>query len=226
MIIHFTKTFDSLKNIIQTLSFNLSYCKEIFNVEDEKISSAAHPMVCFSKYDLDVLERQNITYGKYGIAFTKKWAIENRLNPVLYIEKTSQAAKGLGDLLKARQGKLKSVSLPTELRLPIMQLKCFTKNVNGYNSYLKKDNYDFTKENEWRYIPYKKDINGNYISLDLSKYEENQSMHNEKIEDYPLKFKIIDIDKIFVASRFEIKSLSESINIDKCLIQESNWKTE
>ena len=94
------------------------------------------------------------------------------------------------------------------------------------NSYLKKDDYDFTKENEWRYIPYRKDINGNYISIDLSKYEENQTMHNEKIEDYPLKFEIIDIKKIFVASHSEIKSLSESINIDKCLIQVSNWKTE
>ena len=192
MIIHFTKNFDSLKKIIQTLSFNLSYCKEFFNVEDERISSAAHPMVCFSEYDLDVLEKQYITYGKYGIGFTKKWAIENRLNPVLYIEKNSQAAKGLGNLLKARQGKFKSVSLPNDLRLPIMQLKCFAKNVKGYNSSLKKDDYDFTKENEWRYIPYKKDINGNYISIDLSKYEENQSMHNEKIEDYPLKFEIID----------------------------------
>jgi hypothetical protein len=183
-------------------------------------------MVCFSEYSLDELKEKNITYGKYGIALTKKWATKNKLNPVLYVESTSQAAKGLGVLLKARQNKLNSVKLPSKLRLPIMQLKCFTKNVSGYNSFLEKNDFDFKSENEWRYVPYKKDIGGNLISQHMNKYLEDPAKYNKKLEKYPLRFNAEDIKMIFVSSKVEIVSVSKALKIDKQIIKKSNWKTK
>jgi len=223
LIIHVTNNFGALKNILKTSSLKLSYCGEIFNMGNEKISSAAHPMVCFSEYGLNELKEQNITYGKYGLALTKEWARKNKLNPVLYVESTSQAAKGLSTLLRARQGKLPSVELPDALRLPIMQLKCFTKNVRGYNSFFEEENYDFSRENEWRYVPYPKEIEGNFISQHLSKYKKAPEKYNKRIEKYSLGFSAKDIKAIFVSSKVEIENISKTLKIDKDIVRESNW---
>ena len=170
LIIHITKEFSDIVDIINTSSFRLSYCGEIFNSGNNRISSAAHPMVCFSEYSFPELQGKEITYGKYGVAFTKEWAERKKLNPVIYVEKNSQVAKGLGKLLKARQGRIDNVTLPDQLRLPVMQLKCFTKNVRGYNSCFEDDNFYFKAENEWRYVP---TLNESHRE---ERYQEKQSL--------------------------------------------------
>ena len=194
-------------------------------MDKQRISSAAHPMACFSEFSCRELEQATITYGKYGIAFTKDWASNKKLSPVIYIENHSQAAKGLGALLRARQNKLHS-KLPDHLRLPIMQLKCFTKNVRGHNSYFNEDDFDFKSENEWRYVPSKKDIKGNLISQHLSKYLDDPAKYNKKLEPYPLRFNTADIEKIFVSCRAEIKSFSKELKINERKFEISVWKTK
>lgn len=160
LIIHVTRKLETLKSILRSSSLRLSYSKEDFCIGTQKISSAAHPMVCFCAYNLEELQSKIITYGKYGIAFSTDWALQKRISPVLYIDGNSLAAKGLATLLKARQNKMDK-NLPKHLRMPIMEIKSFTKNVRGYNSYLKEDNFNFQYENEWRYVPRKSDIGGN-----------------------------------------------------------------
>ena len=119
LIIHFTSSFDTIKNIISSSSLRLSYCKEDFRMRNLKVSSAAHPMVCFSKYDIHNIDDEIITYGKYGIGLSPDWASKKKVNPVLYIDQNSRAALGLGKLLRARRNKENS-KLPDNLRLPIM----------------------------------------------------------------------------------------------------------
>lgn len=93
MIIHFTRKFETLHSILSSCSFRLSYCAEYFGDKSGKvISRAAHPMVSFSDYSDEELSMKHITYGGYGIALNKKWAVENRLSPVNYVEKNVSVA--------------------------------------------------------------------------------------------------------------------------------------
>lgn len=224
LIIHATGSLEALKSILISSSLRLSYSKENFCIGSQKISSAAHPMVCFCQHNANELNTKTITYGRYGISFSTDWGLKKRISPVLYIDGNSLAAKGLATLLKARQNKMNS-ALPKYLRLPIMEIKCFTKNVRGYNSYLKQENFDFKNENEWRYVPRKSDIGGFLISQNQSTYLKNQDWYNAKLLPYPLKFNASDIEIVFVATKDEVAQISREFSIDSSKIQVSNWKT-
>jgi len=224
LIIHATGTLEALKSILSSSSLRLSYSKEDFCIGRQKISSAAHPMVCFCQHDFKELNIKTITYGRYGIAFSTEWALKKRISPVLYIDGNSLAAKGLATLLRSRQNKIKQ-KLPKHLRLPIMEIKCFTKNVRGYNSYLQKDNFDFKNENEWRYVPRKSEIGGNLISQNQSTFLKNPDRYNAKLLSYPLKFNASDIEIVFVATKDEVVQISREFSLDSSKIQVSRWKT-
>lgn len=206
MINHFTQKFEHIKSILTESSFRLSYCSEEFRDDSGSIiSHAAHPMVCFSEYSKSELSDKKITYGSYCISMKKEWAIKNKLNPVLYIDKNSHVARGLKKLLLER----KKEKFQSNLKMPVMQIKCFTKHVTGYNSYLKKDNFNFKDENEWRFVPQKSDINNGYISLNYSTYSKNKSKYNKRLKAFPLYFKENDIEAIFVMNEIEINSIKK-----------------
>ena len=223
LIIHATASMKALKGILSSLSLRLSYSEEDFCIGLKKISSAAHPMVCFCEHNISEIDTKTITYGRYGIAFSTSWALKKRIIPVLYIDDNSLAAKGLATLLKARQNKENLKKLPKNLRLPIIEIKCFTKNVRGYNSHFKIDDFCFKNENEWRYVPRKSDINGNLISQNLSTYKKKKDYYNKKLLPYPLKFKVSDIEMIFVSKLPEAAQLSREFSIDSNRIQVSKW---
>ncbi|WP_305462232.1 abortive infection system antitoxin AbiGi family protein [Photobacterium leiognathi] len=188
----------------------VKYCGEYFGDSSGKvISRVAHPMVSFSDYDHKELSLKKITYGGYGIALKKTWARENNLSPVNYVEKNSPAAQGLISLLRARQrGKL-----PPELRLSVIQLKCFTKHVSGKNSHFKIDNFDFKAENEWRYVPSKSQIGGNKISENFSTYNKSKDKYNSRLKPYSLKFNNLDIKYIYVQNSAEREYLIHNLGL-------------
>ena len=222
LIIHFTSTFKNLKNILSTSSLRLSYCKEDFLVGKRRVSSAAHPMVCFSEQNIIDLQKKRFTYGCYGLGFSKSWARKRKVSPVMYIPDNSQAAKGLGTLLVARRNN-ENNRLPKELKLAIMQLKCFTKNETGNNRHLKINNFDFKNENEWRFVPEKKDIGGGLISQKKSVFRRRPDYYNAKLLDFPFNFKHSDLEAIFVKSKKEIISIVDQFELDSEIIFISNW---
>ncbi|SKA94219.1 Putative abortive phage resistance protein AbiGi, antitoxin [Thiothrix eikelboomii] len=222
MLIHFTKELSNIISILESSSFMLGYCSEYFGEKNQIVSSAAHPMVCFSEFTDSELSSKTITYGKYAIAMKKTWAITNELSPVLYIERNSQAAVGLASLLKARQKHGKD-AIPKNLRLPIMQIKCFTKHETGYNSYFDHDNFCFKDENEWRYIPTKEKIGGGYISLNRKTFINNKEKYNNRLKPYPLRFEYSDIEFIYVKTDEEIKMIIEKFNQLKSKLKHSEW---
>jgi hypothetical protein len=223
-IIHFTSDFEKLKSIIVSQSLKLNYCKEDFYLGDKKISSAAHPMISFSEYEISTINDEKITYGRFGIALSQSWIEKHRIHPVLYIDKNSILANSLADLLKARRKNAKTQLAP-HVRLSIMTIKCFTKNAKGFNSYFNRPNFDFRKENEWRYVPTKKQIGGGLISQDRSKYMVNQDYYNKKLEPYSLKFGIKDIEWIFVESNEQLSEIIKLLPIEKQKVKLSNWQT-
>lgn len=206
MLLHFTQELSTLESILQSSSLKLGYCTEYFEVKDKKISRAAHPMVSFSEYKDIELAEKNVTYGGYAVGLSKAWAVNNGLSPVLYVERNSQAAIGISSLLAARQRHGKE-AIPKNLRLPIMQVKCFTKHETGHNSKFKYDDFCFKNENEWRYVPTKKQIGGHYISLNESTFIQNKEKYNNRLLPYPLKFGNGDITFIYVQTEVEKSEL-------------------
>ncbi len=224
-VIHFTSDFDKLKSIIASLSLRLHYCKEEFCLGDKKVSNAAHSLISFSEYDIATIDREIITYGKFGIAFTKSWVDTHKIHPVLYIDKNSVVANSLADLLIARR-KNAATQLSPNIRLSIMTIKCFTKNAKGYNSKLKKYDFDFRGENEWRFVPTKKQIGGRLISQDRSKYIAKQDYYNKQLEKYPLTFTVNDIEYIFIQTQKQLVEVEKILSINSQKIKISKWKTK
>ena len=222
VLIHATRRWETLLSILETSSLRLSYSKEDFCIQGKKISSAAHPMVCFSLYNKSSLANSINSYGEYGVAFTKEWALNKRISPVAYMEDSSIAAKGLATLLRARQNKENKID--EKLRLPIMEIKCFTKNVRGYNSGLDIKDFDFQRENEWRYVPRKRDIGNNLISQNQRTYKKNPEKYDAKLLPYPFKFKLTDIDTVYVSSESERTIIAERFSIPLRKIEKSVWK--
>lgn len=222
MIIHFTKQFETLNSILSTRSFRLKYCCEYIGDEKGKvISNAAHPMVSFSEYQDGELETKTITYGRYAIALKKDWARARNMSPVLYVEKSSPAAKGLIELLKARRD---LDSFPAELRLPTMQMKCFTKHETGYNSWNGAENFCFKDENEWRFVPSKKQIGGRPIAENYSTYQKHRDRYNNLLKPYPLRFSLQDIVFIYTNNISEKEQLISKFELKEEQIKISVWK--
>lgn len=220
MIIHFTKEAKRLYSILDSRSFALHYCGEYFGDNTGKVvSNAAHPMVSFSSFEHESLREKTLTYGGYGIALNKTWATKNGLSPVNYIEKNSPVALGLIALLRSRQ----RGTLPDCLRLPVIQLKCFTKHVRGYNSYFKDRDFCFEDENEWRYVPTIKQIGGNRISVNFSAYDKKPSKYNKRLEPYPLRFRNEDIRFIYVQKEDECKTFALDFDIPQSKVVVSPW---
>ncbi|WP_376902283.1 abortive infection system antitoxin AbiGi family protein [Aeromonas veronii] len=223
-IIHFTNKLDYLIDILNSGGFKLAYCGEIFNVNGRRISSAAHPMVCFSGYSENDLKNRNVTYGRYGIQMKQSWVQSKKVTPVLYVDESSQVALSLGKLLKARQGR-EQFKLPDELRLPIIQLKCFTKNARGYNSYFKIHNFPFHEENEWRFVPTIAELKDAKLSQNLSTYMKSKVKHQLDLSGHKLDFSLDDIELIYVQHEYEIHQISMLVGSTPP-IKVSPWTTD
>lgn len=90
-IIHYTNSLDAIKGILKE-GFRIKYCSEKIELGNGS-SNAAHPMISFCDIPLSDSIQHFDAYGRYGIGLSKKWAIENGVNPVLYIDKKSLVAK-------------------------------------------------------------------------------------------------------------------------------------
>jgi len=222
-VIHFTKNFDILMAILESKNLRLHYCKEDFCIGKRKISRAAHPMVSFSEYSLSTIDNQIVTYGAFGISFSRKWIEKNRIHPVMYIDSHSLIADSLGALLVARR-KQALIQLEPNIKLSIMNIKCFVKNSKGYNSNLKVKDFDFKSENEWRFVPSKESIGGKLISVNRTNYLERPSYYNNKLIDYPLTFDFNDIIFLYVSTKKHASILSNTFSIPLRKIRLSNWK--
>jgi hypothetical protein len=216
-VTHFTPKLATLLEILRTSTLRLNYCEEDFFLGRHAISSAAHPMVSFSALTLGQIDNGPLTYGSYGVGFSTSWALKNSLHRVLYLDPNSLVAESLAELLRARQNQ-ESSQLPNRLRLPIIVLKCFTKNTVGVNSHLQINNFDFSAEHEWRFVPTKAQIGKGLISQNMSTYRRSKRVHNDKLLPYPLKFKRADISIVTVRTESEIDLLIKEFGFPRKVI--------
>jgi hypothetical protein len=108
--------------------------------------------------------------------------------------------------------------------LPIIEIKCFIKNEQGFNCHFNIKDFDFKSENEWRYVPEKVEINNRFISQNVNVYEKEKEIYNEKLLRFALKFDIKDIEVVFVSNESEIVTLNTELGIPSEIFMVSKWK--
>lgn len=99
-------------------------------------------------------------YGKYAIAFSKRWGERNNLQPIHYLNEKSQYAKDLSNLVNHI---LSTDDVPDVFSDDILNRLCFIKPLRGImkrkfsredKSQIEIELYkNFHDEQEWRYVP-------------------------------------------------------------------------
>jgi hypothetical protein len=158
-IIHFTKSAENLKGILST-NFKLSYCKECSIIGGREITFYV-PMVSFCDIPLSQIKDHIAKYGDYGIGMTRDWARKNGLNPVLYMDKSSQLSNSYRTALKyftSNAIKEGTKNIDDDHKNAIIALADILGYIKNYDGDLvrndeKRQNYRFSDEREWRYVP-------------------------------------------------------------------------
>lgn len=213
-IIHFTKTSNALKGILQD-NFKIKYCLEMVNLETEL--NYAAPMVSFCDIPLSQIKEHIGKYGAYGIGLTKEWAQRQKLNPVLYIQSKSYLAKSIQSTYIKLTNSIKEFKDLSEDAQDILNV---LRHVKNYEANLSRGgkvikNYRYSDEREWRYTPNFEDCSEMAINESHYKTEEQKNKQNEIINKLSLKFEPNDIKYIIIERESEISEFVEILKKSK-----------
>jgi hypothetical protein len=222
-IIHYTNSYKALTGILKE-GFRIKYCLEKLELGDDS-SHAAHPMVSFCDIPLSDSTQHFVAYGRYGIGLSKSWAINNGINPVIYIDHNSLIAKSVLNLILERRKE--NTNLTKEQRLDILRIKSYAKNYSGVleRKSIKNQNYKFYEEREWRLVPTKDIIGTASFSIASVDYKKDKAKYNSKLADCRLNFSAGDISYIIVKNTEEIPKIINFIRdyyANKCTADELN----
>lgn len=210
-LIHFTSSADKLKGILDN-NFKLSYCKESYEMGGKERTLHV-PMVSFCDIPLSQIKEHIKKYGDYGIGMTRAWARKNGLNPVLYMDKSSQLSASYHSALQYlfSAAVQKGIApLEVEHTNALVALADILGYVKNYENDLvrkgdKTHNYRFSDEREWRYVPAS---SSKKIWLVPGKtYEKPGEMKKAAAfaENHLLKFEPNDIKYIIIKDDAEIQ---------------------
>lgn len=212
-LFHFTKSRDTLKQIIKN-GFWPKYCLEDINwLGEEDHSYIAYPIVCFCDIPLSRIQEHVGFYGSFGLGLTKEWAESNGLNPVSYISAGNNISRSYGELNEhANKLHLEDASLA---KITMRYLFAFAKPLEGLmvvdGSPVKKE---FYQESEWRYVPKSDDIS-EYLTKASFDEKDLLKKENEKTKSAcSLRFTPKDIKYIFVNSDADIPDIINFINTE------------
>lgn len=228
-IIHYTSKLDNILSIIHSKGLRFSYCLETVKTRGSKKFSAAIAMVSFcdiplSDYKKHFYNKKNTGdlgyYGDYAIGLTKKWARDNGLNPVLYVDSKSHVSTSLR---KDFEHFMRSNGPVNDLTPH--QLFLYSKNYEGElyrDGILQKKEYRYYDEREWRIVPDSKQISNNPIVLDEYVYRGYKAGFQNAINSNLLHFSLEDISYIIVKSNEEkplvYKQLRDSFKLNSDVI--------
>ncbi len=214
-IIHFTKTSEALKGILQE-NFNIKYCLEIIKLNGQL--NYAAPMVSFCDIPLSQVKEHIGKYGAYGIGLTKEWAQRNLLNPVLYIQNNSYLANSINESYNEMFNKKKidwnKIGANQKNWLNILR------HVKNYEADLARGgevikNYRFSDEREWRYTPNYEDCPQMAINPNTYKSEFDKENTNQRLKKLKLNFEPNDIKYIIIERESEISEFVEILKKSK-----------
>lgn len=220
-IIHYTNSYKSLTSILKE-GFKIRYCLEEIELHDGG-SIAAHPMVSFCDIPLSDSKQHFAAYGKYGIGLSKTWAIENGVNPVIYIDSNSLFAKCIHELLVERRKK--DSNLTDKQKKEILRIKSYAKNYSGLlkRKSINNPEYRFYDEREWRLVPGENIISDALFSVSGDNYLKDKEKYNSKIAKSRILFAPVDISYIIVKNTAEIPRMTNFLRSNysnKCTADE------
>lgn len=222
-LFHFTPTANYLINILKK-GFVPCFSLEKF-VIDSKTKEYAIPMICFCDIPLSQVSGHMSIYGQYGIGMSKQWAINNGLNPVIYIQDHSKLNKYTRDMSNEIWRKKCSVQCGDEivnLKSLYWHIMRYTKRFEGdlvRNGIIKDANYKFYNEREWRYTPEVNDLTiesreSFYLKKVNFENEVTRKQANDSIRKYKLNFNADDIEYIILKNKDELNSMIQLIKED------------
>ena len=211
-LFHFTKNQDSLKKILLT-GFWPRLSLEDVRWYNSEMDFLALPIVCFCDIPLSRINDHVEFYGKYGLGLSKEWAINNGLNPILYVSDRSVVSKSLPFLSWAPDYYPKEAR--ENARLEFLNVLAHTKPIEGQMSVgenlVKKE---FYQENEWRYFARHEKFKPYLNEKSYSDTEKRDTLNNLTKEFCSLKVKPQDIKYIFVEKDLDIPSIVNFIQTE------------
>lgn len=239
-LFHFTTKFETLISILDNEFFNISFAREFI----QGLSSNRDfgiPMVSFCDIRLTQLNQHTESYGHYGIGLTKAWADRNKLNPVIYMNKSSSVFDYYNNelrVLSRQRSKLKNLcediirtsnsakeieSAKNKFSKVDERYRNLTdplRYMKNYQGNLKRreapevSNYIFADEREWRFVPDIHESNGKVAiaSRDNIKAPGGKEKYNEQYKDVKLNFLLNDIRYIIVRSESDVPKMIEFLS--------------
>jgi len=177
-------------------------------------------MISFCDIPLSNIKDHTSKYGYYSIGLTKNWARKNGLNPVLYFERSSNLLHSTLLVLSTELFELKKSNATDPDKHPLTEIFRYSKNNVGTlirKGIVKKENYKFSDEREWRYCPTKIELNGSpfIISNNYTDYTKVKDKHNKEISSLRLDFEPSDISYIIIKKESEIPELINHLEHNK-----------
>lgn len=219
-IIHYTKSIDSLKKILEE-GFLVNYCNEEVISSENGRQSAAFPMVSFCDIPLSHVKEHLKSYGNFGIGLHKDWANKQKLNPVLYFDKESELTNYFRIEFKRFNEKYKKNEIPFEDFEHLIKFFSYSKNYEG--NLLNNPKYRFYNEREWRYVPNIKTLKDAKPWVYKETYNKDKKKFNDELNHIRLTFEPKDISYIIIKDEKDIKEILPFIRnlfSNKCSMQE------
>ena len=157
-LFNFMKEYEHLEDILRQKMLSPRYCKEdIRYLQIAGLDEIAFPMKCFCDINFHKLSEHIFWYGKYAIAFSKEYGINNGVQPITYVNPDSKLAEdfriAFGRALKERN---QSEEVTKNLKNYIAHQLMYMKPIQGdtwnhlAGEYQSKCLMD---ESEWRFVP-------------------------------------------------------------------------
>jgi hypothetical protein len=212
-LIHFTEKKDFLKKILEG-DFRIFYCEETIYF-DQSPAIIYVPMVSFCDIPLSQIKEHMFKYGNYGIGMTKKWAYEQKMNPVLYVARNSSLASSYIGAIKRFFSNDATWNLNVnEGHIELIDVIRYIKNYEA--DLIRKGkitpNYRFSDEREWRYAPPFSDDYEFFLGDKVFLRNGGKAVFNEKISKLRLKFTPDDIRYIIIEKESEIDEFIEHLH--------------
>lgn len=217
ILFHFTNS-SGLKGIISEKRFRLAYARErIENLSQTRVFAV--PQVSFCDLRLSELPFHMKKYGKFGIGLTKKWAFESGLNPVAYVNKSSEFTNYLLngiDALFAHLSTVHDYDDSKALNSSYNQIFNVLRHIKNYEGALIRNDinigfYRFADEREWRHaLPFN---SGLFPVEPLHRVDTKEKKHSlaEHALPHALNYSPDDIAYIIVPSERNIRPIKRHI---------------
>lgn len=204
-LFHFTKR-RALMGILKD-NFHLKYCTERLDNETSPIEVAI-PMVSFCDIKLSEIKEHIDKYGYYGIGLSKDWAVNNGLNPVIYLNSSSNFSIGI---INSLRNIIQNTDTTDYDKENIAKLIQYLKKYEGdlVRKGITTNNYRYADEREWRFVPELKEYIRPWLSKNEYDTKQKKKLANESLRNERLFFNANDILYIIVKKETEIR---ETIN--------------